>query len=199
MLKNKKIKVMKIKTSKLYLFATSLVLASLACTIFIGGPDYPAQSVPASPDEVQNMRQQFEQAVIAGAQTGIVTLQITEGQLTSYLADKMAQKTSPPFTDPQVLLRNGQMQMYGKIARGMFTANMLITMNVGIDETTGQPKIEIASADFGPFPAPEGINSAMSAVIEEAFTGSIGPIAVGFRLESIAIADGIMTLTGRIK
>ena len=137
--------------------------------------------------------------MIAGAQTGIVTLQITEGQLTSYLADKMAQKTSPPFTDPQVLLRNGQIQMYGKIARGMFTANMLITMNVGVDVTTGQPKIEIASADFGPFPAPEGINSAMSAIIEEAFTGSIGPIAVGFRLESIAIADGIMTLTGRIK
>jgi hypothetical protein len=91
------------------------------------------------------------------------------------------------------------MQIYGKIDRGMFAANMLITMNVGIDETTNLPKIEITTADFGPFPAPEGLNAAISAVIDEAFTGSLGPVATGFRLESITIADGIMTLTGRIK
>jgi hypothetical protein len=91
------------------------------------------------------------------------------------------------------------MQMYGKINRGMFAANMLITMNVSVDGTTNLPKIEIAEADFGPFPAPEGLNTAISAIISEAFTGSLGPVAIGFRLESIAIADGIMTIIGRIK
>jgi hypothetical protein len=176
-----------------------LLLASLACTVFVGGPDYPAQSVPFSSDEVQNMRTQIEEALNAGAETGVVTLQITESQLTSYMTLKMQEQPNPPFSDPQVLLRNGQMQMYGKINRGMFAANMVITMNVNVDQTTGLPKIEIASADFGPFPAPEGLNAAISAVIGEAFTGSVGPVAIGFRLESITIADGIMTLTGRIK
>jgi hypothetical protein len=190
---------MKIKNAKLYLFVTSLVLASLACSMFVGGPDYPEQTVPVSTGEVQNMRDQLEQAMLAGAETGIVSLQITESQLTSYMTEKMGQQAKPLFTEPQVLLRNNQMQLYGKITRGWFTANMLVTMNVGVDEITNQPKIEIASADFGPFPAPEGINSAMSAIIAEAFTGTLGPVAVGFRLESITIADGIMTLTGRIK
>jgi hypothetical protein len=111
----------------------------------------------------------------------------------------MQEQTNPPFTEPQILLRNGQMQMYGKIDRGMFAANMLITMNVSIDPNTNLPKIEIASADFGPFPAPEGLNTAISAMIDEAFTGSLGPVALGFRLETISIAEGIMTLTGRIK
>lgn len=185
--------------NKFYLFITSLALATLACSVFVGGPDYPAQAIPTSVDEAQSMRQQIEQALIAGAETGIVTLQITESQLTSFMAEKMAQQTNPPFTDPQILLRNGQMQMYGKITRGWLSANMLITMNVIVDPTTGQPKIEIASADFGPIPAPQGINSAISAIIDEAFTGSLGPAAVGFRLETITIADGIMTLTGRIK
>jgi hypothetical protein len=115
------------------------------------------------------------------------------------MTEKMMQQVDPPFTEPQILLRNGQMQMYGKIKQSMFDANILITMNVGIDELTGQPKIEIVSADFGPLPAPEGINTAMNAIINEAFTGSLGPVAVGFRLEAITIADGIMTLTGRIK
>jgi hypothetical protein len=33
----------------------------------------------------------------------------------------------------------------------------------------------------------------------EAFTGSFGPVATGLRIETITIADGIMTLTGRIR
>ena len=190
---------MKTKTFSAPLFLIVLMLTSLACTIFVGGPEYTASTVPVSTDEVQNMQTQVEQALLAGAETGIVTLQITESQLTSFIALKMQEQTNPPFTEPQVLLRNGQMQMYGKIDRGMFAANMLITMNVSIDASTGLPKIEIASADFGPVPAPEGLNAAISAIIAETFTGSLGPVAIGFRLESITIADGIMTMTGRIK
>lgn len=190
---------MKTKTSSLAFLFTTLALASLACSIFVGGPDYPAQTVPFSIDEVQNMRTQIEQAFLAGAETGVVTLQITESQLTSYMTLKLQEQTNPPFTEPQILLRNGQMQMYGKVARGPFNANILITMNVGIDPNSGLPKIEIASADFGPFPAPEGLNAAISAIIDEAFTGSLGPVAIGFRLESITIADGVMTMIGRIK
>ena len=145
------------------------------------------------------MHDQIEQALASGAETGVITLQITETQLTSFISDKMALQTNPPFTDPQVFLRDGQMKLYGKVDRGIFSANILLAMNVRIDEATGKPKIEIASADFGPFPTPEGLNTAITAVLDEAFTGSLGPVAVGFRLESITIADGLMTLTGRIK
>ena len=189
---------MKTKTY-LYLLFITLALSSLACSINVGGPEYPAQTVPASPNEAQALRDMIQQAMVSGAETGVITLSITESQLTGFMAEKIALQPDPPFTDPQILLRNGQMQMYGKITQGWFTGNMLITMNVTIDETTGQPKIQIASADFGPFPAPEGLNTAISAIIDEAFTGSFGPVAVGFRLQTITIADGIMTVTGRIK
>jgi len=190
---------MKTKTYYLALFLSVLTLATLACSIFIGGPEYPAQSVPISADEIQNMQTQIDQAFIAGAETGIVTLQITESQLTSLIAIKLQEETNPPFTEPQILLRNGQLQLFGKIISGPLIANMVITANVGIDETTGQPKIEIASADFGPLPAPQGFNSVINLMIAEAFTGTLGPVAIGFRLESISIADGVMTMTGRIK
>lgn len=187
------------KRNPLLIFISSLVVASLACTIFIGGPDYPAQTIPVSPDEVTNMQTQIEQAFLAGAETGAVTMQITESQLTSYFALKMQSLSNPPFTEPLVLLRDGQMQMYGKVASGVFTANMFVSMNVGIDPSTGLPSITIAAADFGPIPAPEGLNTAISSIIAEAFTGSFGPVATGIRIETISIADGVMTLTGRIK
>lgn len=185
--------------TKTIFFTLLLMLASFACSIFIGGPEYPSQSIPYSENEVINMQTQIEQALISGAETGLITLQITENQLTSYLVEKLQQQPDPPFSDPQILLRDGQMQLYGKVTQSLFDANILISMNVGVDETSGQPKIEITSADFGPLPAPEGMNSAINAVINEAFTGSLGPVAVGFRLEAISITDGIMTLTGRIK
>jgi hypothetical protein len=172
---------------------------SLACSINVGGPDIPAPTAPSSPADAQALRDMIQQAMVTGAETGAITLQITEAQLTAFMAEKIALQPDPPFTDPLVLLRNGQMQMYGKITQGWFAANLLIVMNVTIDPVTGQPTIQIASADFGPFPAPEGLNNAISAIIDEAFTGSFGPVASGFRMESISIADGLMTLTGRIK
>jgi hypothetical protein len=189
---------MRLKNRSIF-FLSTLLSASLACTIFVGGPDYPAQIISPSPDEVTNMQAQIEKAYTAGAETGIVTLQITESQLTSYLALKTQEQVNPPFTDPQILLRNGQMKLYGKIAQGVFVANMLITMNVGIDSTTSLPNITIATADFGPFNAPAGLNDAISKLITEAFTGSLGPVATGIRIESVSIADGVISLIGRIK
>jgi hypothetical protein len=90
------------------------------------------------------------------------------------------------------------MKVYAKAQSGIFTANVSITTQVSVDEN-GQPKIEITQTDFGPLPAPQGVNDAASAFVREAFTGSLGPIATGFRLDSISIADGVMTVTGRVK
>jgi hypothetical protein len=80
----------------------------------------------------------------------------------------------------------------------MFTANIGIIVNVGVDEN-GQPKIDIASADFGPLPAPKGLTNAIAAMVREAYTGSLGPVATGLRIETITIANGIMTISGRIR
>ena len=187
------------KSKHLIALIASLFLATLACSIFIGGPEYPSESVPASTEQVATMKAQIEQSFLDGAESGAVTVQMTESQLTSYIAAKLEAQTDPPFTDPQVLLRNGQMLIYGKVTQGYFYANMLITLNVGVDPATGLPSITIASADFGPVDAPQGINKAISSIIEEAFTGSLGPVATGLRIETITITDGVMTFTGRIK
>ena len=184
--------------NRILLTLTALLLATLACSIFVGGPEYPVGAIPVSAEAVESLKAQIEAAVLAGAQTGTVTLQITEEQLTSYIAFKMAAQENPAFQNPQVYLRDGQMQIYGKVERGYLNANVLVALTVGVDEA-GQPKIEISSADFGPFPVPDGLKQSMTAIITEAYTGSLGPVATGFRLDNINTADGLMTVTGRIK
>ncbi len=183
---------------RLLLFLTALIAASMACTMFVGGPEYSEGAIPVSAEAVESLRAQIEAAVLAGAQSGTITVQITEEQITSYLAFKLAAQNNPVLLNPQVYLRDGQMQVFGKVQRSYFIANVLIVLNVSVDEL-GQPRIEIASADFGPLPAPQGLKNSLTAILTEAYTGSLGPIATGFRIETISIANGLMTVTGRIR
>jgi hypothetical protein len=186
-------------------FLIALVLASLACTVFVGGPDTSDLTpIPISSEEAVKLQDQIKQAFEAGAESGIVTFTITEAQITSLLAQRLQSDptlqsdSKPIITEPQVYLRDGQVKIYGKTQQGMFAANIGIVVNVSVDEN-GKPKIEIVSADFGPLPAPDTIKAAFAAMIDEAFTGAVGPAAVGLRIESITIADGLMTITGRTK
>ena len=194
------------KSFALPFFLLTLFAASLACTVFVGGPDYPdLPAIPVSTEAVEGLKESIKQAFEAGAESGVVVLTITEPQITSYLAFRMQTDPNlqqsdqqPLFAEPQVYLRDGLMQIYGKTHQGVFEANIGVIVSMGIDEGD-QPKIEIISADFGPFPAPEGLKGAITAMIREAYTGSLGPVATGMRIQTISIADGVMTITGRIK
>lgn len=187
------------------IFLLTLLLTSLACTVFVGGPDYASlPTIPVSTEITQSIQDEVTRAFTEGMTTGTVTMNFNEAQLTSYIASRLQsdpslqQDNRPLITDPQVYLRDGQMQIYGKTQQGMFAANIGVIVSVGVDEN-GQPKIEIVSADFGPLPAPEGLKDTISAMVREAYTGSIGPVATGLRIETISIADGIMTISGRIR
>lgn len=186
-------------------FLATLILASLACTVHIGGPDYSDRPIiPVSTEAAETLKDEIRRAFATGAATGQVTIQITETQITSVLAQRLQsdpslqQDQKPLITDLQVYLRDGQMQVFGKTQQGIFTANISIIVAVGVDENA-KPKIEILSADFGPLPVPQGLTAAISAMIQEAYTGAIGPVATGLRIESITIADGVMTIIGRIR
>jgi hypothetical protein len=176
----------------------SLFLFTLACTMSIGGPDYPDEKIPISPDYVEEMQAQFKAAFEAGAQGDDIILAITESQLTSYLSYKFDSEETPLFTEPQAFLRDGKMTIYGKARQGNFVATIKIVIAASID-ADGQPDMRIESADFGPFPVPETLASGLSAVIKEAYTGAVGPVATGFRIEQIGIRDGLLVMVGKVK
>jgi hypothetical protein len=188
------------KTHKISIILGMLTLAMviLACTINIGGPDYPSPVIPVSTDATGEMVSSMQTAVAAGSTTGQVTLVITESQLTSYLTYKLEAQADPFLTNPQVYLQNGQIQLYGTAKKGYFEATAAIILTAGVDDQ-GHLAVELTSADFGPLPVPAGLTEIITASLQEAFTGAIGPTATGIRLESVTIADGEMTILGQIK
>lgn len=189
---------MNVRNISLLIGSLILFLSVLACTINIGGPAYPDQHIPVSTEAVGELLSAVETSVAAGEASGRVTLVINESQLTSYLAARLQSQAQPLFTNPQVYLRDGQIQIYGLAQQGYFQASIQIIVTAGVDDQ-GQLKIELTSADFGPLPVPSGLNEAVSATIQELTAGAIGPAAVGFRLESIKVADGTITIVGRTK
>lgn len=170
----------------------------IACTIFVGGPEYPENKINTSQEAVESFNNQFNIAATESARTGKLTIQVDETQITSLLENRLASQTDPIFQDPQVYFRNGEIQVYGKVTQGNLQANVRIILEAAVDNN-GKPIIKIASTDFGPFPAPDGFNQSISTMVDQAFNGSIGPVLTGIRLETIIINDGVLILTGRTK
>lgn len=186
------------KRTRISLILLMLFIFIPACTIFVGGPSYPDTPIAISTEAVASLQDEIKAAVSAGAINGEITIIMSEVQLTSYLASKLITDSTPMFTDPQVYLRDSQMRIYGKTQQGYFAANIGIVLTVGPDEN-GNPELHLTSADFGPFPLPDGLNKAITAIIEEAYTGALGPVATGFRISAITIADGLMMINGKIR
>ena len=93
------------------IIAVIVMIISLACVINIGGPDYPTNSIPVSTEALVSLQDQIKSAVENSAQTGQITIFITETQLTSFLADKFSSQENPIITLPQAYLQNGQIQI----------------------------------------------------------------------------------------
>ena len=184
------------KTAIILLFI--LIFLSTACMINVGGPDYPVSSIPVSTDALATLESQIQTAIVSSDQTGQMTVFITETQLTSYLANKFGSQENPFITRPQAYLQNGQIQIYGTVTKGYFSATVSMLMTASIDPE-GKLVLELSAADFGPFPVPETIKEMTSSIITEAYTGLLGPIATGFRLDSIIISYGAMMLIGKLK
>jgi hypothetical protein len=176
----------------------TLILAEMACTINIGGSVYPSQSIPVSTEAIGDLQSALETAIANGAISGQVTLNITESQLSSYLSYKLRFQAQPVFTNPQVYLQDGELQIIGTATRGYFQTTVKIVFRAGVDEQ-GQLKIELISADFGPLPVPNGLLELATTTIQDAYTGAIGPLATGFRLLNVTIAEGSMTIVGQTK
>ncbi|MFH2102979.1 MAG: hypothetical protein ABIJ39_06440 [Chloroflexota bacterium] len=175
-----------------------LVITMFACTIFIGGPEYPDQRIPFSPDSVDELQQAVQTAVAAATESGMLTITINEIQLTSYLVNRLETQDEQFLRDAQAYLRDGQLQIYGTARQGFFEATGSIILTPTINDL-GQLELILTSVDFGPLPLPQGFLDAVTAVITEAYTGALGPIATGFRIEGVSVTNGFLSISGRVR
>ena len=175
------------------LLAVSLIVAGVACQINVGGPEPPAEVIEASEISASELASNWESTL--SLDTGEVSLVITEQQLTSFLSERFARDEQPILKRPQVFLRNGEIRIYGTAGAGVFEAGALLSIQPTIS-SGGDVEFEITTAEFGPVPAPGALTTVLSELLTEAFTGTLGSMATGIRITSLAIADGQVAIVG---
>ena len=178
------------------IFTLAVPFLLMACLVSAGGPNPPTEHIEVSPEQAV----QFEEVITQGlnSQDGSFAFTLSETQITSYLAYKLPDYPNP-FTDiPQVILRSGQIEIYGVIQQSIFIANAKIVVTPIID-IDGKPTVEVTDADFGMFPAPDGLLTTLSSIMEESFNLTKfldESVSVGYSIESINIDNGLITISG---
>ncbi len=174
----------------------SLLLAALACggPLAVGGPTPEYDPIPVSTESAESLTDKFESL---NASTGEVTVSITESELTSFIAEKLATQPDSTLSNPQVYLRDGKIKMYATVTTSSFTANALIVLNAAVVDD--QLTATIESADFGPVPVPNDLLASLTSTINDNLLSLANKLPADVRLKSIAIADGNLTLTADVK
>ncbi len=92
--------------------ALAVSAATLACTLNVGGPQRPGEPIPTSEAAAQEILGAWESAAGAPDASGEVRLIMTESQLTSLVAARVAENPNSVLKDPQVYLRQGRRHGY---------------------------------------------------------------------------------------
>ena len=184
------------KTYRLASILLLLAAVTLACNL--GARATPAPPPPVSTEAVENLEATLENAAETIQETGEVHLEMDEAQLTSLVAFELQDSDEEMVSNPQVYLRDGQIQVYGDVERENISGTARVVMTVELDED-GRPDLNVVSASLGPFPIPGQLVDEIEAQLNEAFTEQLDSLAPKTRFESITIADGKMTITGHAR
>ena len=186
-------------TRPLSLFVgAGIILASIACQLQLGGPTAPDVPALAPPDSTQPLDQAWDAALEAAEQSGEVQFIVNESQLNAFLGQRLDAGAGPFLIQPEVYLRQGQIQIYGLTTQAGVEARVHLAVAPILD-SDGRLGFEIASAEFGPLPAPDALKEAISKVLSEALTGTLSSFATGVQVTSITISDGQMAIVGKLR
>jgi hypothetical protein len=184
------------KNGPLFLSATGAVLAALACSVYLGGPEPPGPEITPAGDP-KTIEQAWTDAVALSTDKTVVVV-FSEAELTAFLQQKLEANPDNNFHSAQVFLRDGRIQVYGILVAGDASASAILRLR---PDVTDQGKINfvLEQAQVGPINLPHSLLSAVSDVLTEAFTGQTGSLATGFLVQEILVGDGQIAIRGILR
>jgi uncharacterized protein YpmS len=182
-----------------FLALTALLFASLACNL-PGGARPPVETtpIPVTTESVEQLQENLEEAATQASTTGQVTMVVDEAQLTSLVAIELESQEEKILEDPQVYLREGQIQLYGTAVQGGISLPISVIATVHANEQ-GEAQYEIVEANAGPLPLPQSILDQFTDQLDQAIGSRLDPENTNIFIDDITIADGKMTISGHTR
>ncbi len=156
----------------------------------------PGPAITPEGDQQSMEKSWTDAAALSG--DGSVTVVFTEAQMTAYLQQRLESNPNNTFHNAQVFLRVGRIKVYGTLSAGGTSASAILVLR---PEVTGEGKINLImeQAQVGPLDLPAGLLSAVSNVLTEAFTGTVGSLATGFQVQEILVGEGQIAIRGILR
>src|SRR5574341_419811 len=182
--------------------AGSLTLAVLACNMpspRIAGPEPPPDAPIASDEALQSFTDKLED-LSAEPPTGPFSVMFTEAELTSALAEAIAQQEAAtgealPVQTPQVLLRDGNISVYMTVQLDATQVDRLVVTQPAID-ANGLVNVAVIGAEFGPVDVDPSQFDSLAAEIERTINEPIRASPTPITLTTITVAEGQLTISG---
>jgi hypothetical protein len=173
-----------------------VVLTSIACNLPVRGAGLPPRTVDVSSEAAQTAIETIENSAGQLLQGATVTINLSEVQLTSLLSAQLEKNADSSFSNPQVLLENGKILVYGKIDQGLISANAVFTLAV-VKDSTGKPSIQLESLDLGQLPAPQNLLDSLTGFVNKTVNAALNESAKGFEILDLAVMDDTLSITVR--
>lgn len=178
---------------------SALVLAGLACQAPVRKISKPAPpTIPVSTEAVQSLEQTVKTVATQVKATGKIQATFTEAQLTSALAMQLKSMKDVPLENPQIRLRDGQIQVSGNARQSGLSVAATLNVAVTVDDQ-GHPRFKVVDGSLGPFPLPQSLQDEMTAKIDEQLNDQLGSEIESMFIENIIIADGQMVIQGHTR
>lgn len=192
---------MRFRQLRLFTILLVLVTLSIACHLPISSltltptkqPHPTPQPLPTT--DVNQLRKQLQATLDNPGPSGEVTLSITQDQLNGVIASKVASQPDSPITNPQVILKDGEMTLTGTAQQYGFSVNTSAVLTPGIDDS-GRPTMTVNSITVGPFEAPDSFKAQIQEQINQTLNDYLASNDPQLKVKKITVTDGLITITG---
>jgi len=186
------------RNMRLRLMLIGYLFMVLSCKMPFAESTKPASPIPVTTHAVSDLKDNIEAAFEKAKTSGQVDLIITEAQLTSLVFYELQSLTEAKISDPQIFLRDNQIQFYSTIEQTGLKLPMEIFATVKPD-SSGWFEIVLTTAKIGGLPLPDEmitqIISEFQKVIASQIRSSLGELYI----EQININDGQMHIFGHLQ
>lgn len=180
---------------RLILIFVVLALAGLACNFPGSSTNLPPTAIPMSTEEVQNLDDQLKKTLEQPNTAGEVIITLTQDQVNRIVSSEIQKQSDLGITDSSVIMTGGNIEVYGKVTQNSVSANLKVIMQPQIDGN-GNPKVNIISMNLGGLPVPDVFKEKVAAMADNALSSYLRSSNSQFKVKSITIGEGQMTITG---
>lgn len=185
------------KSKTKFLFAIllplTLIFTSLACSL----PQvvFGSRAVEVSEEAAASFEENLQDTAEEFKDTGQLEITISESELTSYIATQLNQSPNPAFTNPQIFLRDGQIQLTGNVDQGTITLPLKAALTVQADGFGGVD-YEVVSASIGPLKLPAEMLNLVADQVQKSVGSNIALQIPNIYVEEITVSDGNLVIKG---